>query len=462
MAVSFADITGQWPTIQQKIREDFELLDVTYATFIEPLRPYLLKNDQLYIAFPNDSNNAASSDFITMHLTKRFSVCFQIVLEELFHVFLTVHFMIEPVKNEQVLFKNKEEETAGLSAFPTARLNPEYTFDTFVRGNSNQFAHMAALSVAENPGKEFNPLFIYGGSGLGKTHLMNAIAGFIMNNDPGKTVLYITSEDFTNELVSSLRKRNQDSVSYFREKYRTVDVLLVDDIQFIIGKESSEEEFFHTFNYLYDNKKQIVLSSDKAPNTFENLEERLKSRFASGLAVGISFPDYETRMAILQSKDALAGYKIDNEILRYIANHIKTNIRNLEGALNKIHAFSKLHPNTLVTLDVAKEVLKDFINPDENRLTPEQIVTVVAEHYGIRPQDITSKKQSREFVFPRQVAIYLLRILQEDLTLKDIGIIVGGKHHTTVSYGYENISRLVSTDENVKNTIDVLKKKLKN
>lgn len=462
--ITLDELTENWQSVKNRLRDDFELLDLTYSTWIDPLRPYNLKDDQLFISFPNDSNNVNSADFITMHLSKKFTVCFQVVLEELYGESFRISFILEPANQDHILFKKNGEEKNGNFSYPLAKLNPKYTFDTFVKGTNNQFAHAAALSVAENPGMEFNPLFIYGGPGLGKTHLMNAIAGYILNNNPSKRVLYVTSEEFTNELIHSLAQRNKDrdSMNYFKEKYRNVDALLVDDIQFIVGKDSSQEEFFHTFNFLYENKKQIVLSSDKPPRSFDGLEERIRSRFASGLTVEISSPDYETRMAILEKKESLEGYTIDHEILQYIANHIKTNIRDLEGALNKVHYYSQFHQNTNITLDIAKNVLKDIINPDEeNRLTPEQIVNAVAEHYGIRPQDITSKKQTKEVVFPRQITIYLLRLLL-DLTLKEIGIIVGGKDHTTISYSYEKISKEITSNEDLKRTVDVLKKKLKN
>ena len=460
--VTLKEITEQWPVIQAEVREKFELLDLTYSTWIAPLRPFSLKEKTFVISFPNDSDNEDSASFITLHLTKKYSVCFQIVLEELFHDSFEIVFTIAPENRDHVLFKKQPEEKDLLSSYSTTKLNPRYTFDEFVVGKNNQYAHAAAISVADKPGMEFNQLLIYGGPGLGKTHLMNSIASYIKNNYPEKNVIYMTSEDFTNQIVTTLQKRNQDSINYHRNLYRDVDALLIDDIQFIIGKESTEDFFFHAFNYLYENKKQIVLSSDRPPKDYANLEERLRSRFTSGLTVGISFPDYETRMAILERKEATSGYSVDNEILRYIANHIKSNIRDLEGALNKIHFYSRLHPNTTITPEIAKSVLIDYINPDEDTLTPEQIVNAVADHFGIRPQDITSKKQNRDVVYPRQITIYLLRLLLGDLTLQKIGEFVGGKDHTTISYSYERISKMISSDESVRSTVELLKKKLKN
>ena len=460
--VSLKDITEQWSRIQTEVRDKFELLDITYSTWIKPLVPRSLKEKKLVISFPNDSDDENSANFITMHLSKKYAVCFQIVLEELFHDSFEIAFTIAPKSRDHVLFKKEKDESDLVANYTATKLNPRYTFDTFIKGDGNKFAHAAALAVAENPGKDFNPLLIYGGPGLGKTHLMNAIASYIKNSDPNKNVIYMTSEDFTNQIVTTLQERNQDSINYYRNKYRDVDALLIDDIQFIIGKESTEDFFFHAFNYLYENKKQIVLSSDRPPKDYSNLEERLRSRFTSGLIVGISLPNYETRMAILESKEALSGYTVDNEILRYIANHIKNNIRDLEGALNKIHFYSRLHPNTPITPEIAKSVLIDYINPDEDALTPEQIVNAVADHFGIRPQDITSRKQNRDVVYPRHITIYLLRLLLGDLTLQTIGELVGGRDHTTVSYSYEKISKMISSDESIRATVEVLKKKLKN
>lgn len=457
---TISDITNEWSRIQTSVRDEFELLDLTYSSWIKPLKPYSLKDNRLVITYPIDSNNENSADFIPTYLKKKYAVCFQIVLEEIFQESFEVVFMIEPKDRDQVLFQKDTNEREN-NTYSTTKLNPKYTFDTFVKGANNQFAHAAAISVAENPGMEFNPLLIYGGPGLGKTHLMNAIASYITNNDPTKKVIYMTSEDFTNQIVTSLRDQNQDSINYYRKKYRDVDALLIDDIQFIIGKESTEDFFFNTFNYLFENKKQIVLSSDRPPKDYKGLEERLRSRFTSGLTVGISFPDYETRMAILEKKVAMLHFSVDNEILRYIANHIKENIRDLEGALTKIYFYSRLHQGTQITLEVAKPVLIDYINPDEDALTPEQIVNAVAEYFGIRPQDITSKKQNRDVVYPRQITVYLLRLLLGDLTLQKIGDFVGGKDHTTVSYSYEKISKMISSDESIRKTVEDLKKKLK-
>ena len=340
-----------------------------------------------------------------------------------------------------------------------ANLNPRYTFDTFVVGANNNLAHAASLAVAESPGEIYNPLFIYGGVGLGKTHLMHSIGHFILKNNPKAKILYVTSEKFTNELIDAIRNKNNISTTEFREKYRNNDVLLIDDIQFIIGKESTQEEFFHTFNALYEAKKQIIISSDKPPKEIETLEERLRSRFEWGLTVDIQSPDYETRMAILRKKEELEGYNIDNEVIKYIATHVKSNIRELEGALTKIVALSKLNKREITT-DLAEEALKDLISPGGAReITPELIIQVVSEHFGITPADISSKKRNKEIVYPRQIAMYLCRTMTST-PLQGIGKCLGDRDHTTIIHGAEKITADMEKNESLRNTLEILKKKL--
>ena len=339
----------------------------------------------------------------------------------------------------------------------SANLNPKYTFDTFVVGSNNNLAHAAALAVAESPGEIYNPLFIYGGVGLGKTHLMHAIAHFILKNNPKSKILYVSSETFTNELIDAIRNKNNITTTEFREKYRNNDVLLIDDIQFIIGKESTQEEFFHTFNTLYESKKQIIISSDKPPKEIETLEERLRSRFEWGLTVDIQ--DYETRMAILRKKEEMEGYNIDNEVIKYIATNIKSNIRELEGALTKIVALSRLNKCD-ITLELAEEALKDIISPNAQReVTPELIIQVVSDHFGITPADVISQKRTKDIVYPRQIIMYLCRTLT-DTPLKAIGAILGGKDHASVNHGVKKIENELKTDEALNNTVNIIKKKI--
>ena len=327
-------------------------------------------------------------------------------------------------------------------------LNPRYTFDTFVIGSNNRFAHAAALAVAESPGKEYNPLFLYGGVGLGKTHLMHSVAHYILQQDPTKK--------FTNELIDSIRNGNNNSMTAFREKYRNIDVLLIDDVQFIIGKESTQEEFFHTFNALHSANKQIIISSDRPPKDMETLEARLQSRFEWGLIADISSPDYETRMAILRKKEELDGYNIDDEVIRYIATNIKSNIRELEGALNKLVALSNLEKRE-INISMAEEVLKDIISPNQKReVTPQVILEVVAEHYGISVSDIIGGKRNAEIVTPRQVVMYLCREIT-DTPYKAIGILLGNRDHSTIINGDGKVRKqLQANDGSLKNNTELI------
>ena len=354
---------------------------------------------------------------------------------------------------------NPVSSAAVNESIEKANLNPKYTFDTFVVGSNNKLAHAASVAVAESPGEVYNPLFIYGGVGLGKTHLMHSIAHFVLQKRPQSKVLYVTSEYFTNELIESIRNGNNSTMSKFREKYRNIDVLLIDDIQFIIGKESTQEEFFHTFNALHGAKKQIIISSDKPPKDMEILEDRLRSRFEWGLIVDISSPDFETRMAILRKKEELDGYQIDDQVIEYIAQNVKSNIRELEGSLNKIMAYANLE-NREINLALAEKVLKDIISPNQKRtVTPELIINIVAEHFDLTPSDLTGNKRSSKIAFPRQIVMYLCRQMTET-TLKIIGDSLGGRDHTTIMSGINKIEREVEENDDTREIIDILKKKI--
>ena len=340
-----------------------------------------------------------------------------------------------------------------------SNLNPNYTFDTFVVGNNNRFAHSASLAVAESPGEAYNPLYIYGGPGLGKTHLMHSFGHFILNQNPDAKVIYVTSEEFTNEVIESIRNGNASSMTKFRDKYRKVDVLMIDDIQFLIGKESTQEEFFHTFNYLYETGKQVIITSDKPPKDFTNLEERLRSRFSVGLPVDVSAPDYETRVAILHKKEETENTKISDDIINYIAENINTNIRELEGALNRITAFKRLS-NKEITLNMAEDVLRDIINNHkEVTITVPLIVEVIASHFGFEADELLSQKRNKDIAYSRQIAMYLCRQMT-DLSLQQIGKELGNRDHTTVRHGIEKITEDLKNSQFLQDTIDVLQKKI--
>ena len=336
-------------------------------------------------------------------------------------------------------------------------LNPKYTFDTFVIGSGNRFAHAASLAVAEAPAKAYNPLFIYGGVGLGKTHLMHAIGHYVLEHNPSVKVVYLSSEKFTNEFINSIRDNRPDD---FRNKYRNVDVLLIDDIQFLAGKESTQEEFFHTFNALHEENKQIVISSDRPPKEIPTLEDRLRSRFEWGLITDITPPDLETRIAILRKKAKAEGLDIPNEVMLYIANQIDTNIRELEGALIRVVAYSSLE-NKDITADLAAEALKSIIPSTKPKvITVHDIQKVVGEHYGVKLEDFAAKKRTKSIAFPRQIAMYLSRELT-DLSLPKIGEEFGGRDHTTVIHAHDKISKMIQTDTQFQREIQELQEKLK-
>ncbi|WP_017471600.1 chromosomal replication initiator protein DnaA [Amphibacillus jilinensis] len=336
-------------------------------------------------------------------------------------------------------------------------LNDKYTFNTFVIGSGNRFAHAASLAVAEAPAKAYNPLFIYGGVGLGKTHLMHAIGHYVLDHNPNAKVVYLSSEKFTNEFINSIRDNKAEN---FRSKYRNVDVLLIDDIQFLAGKEQTQEEFFHTFNTLHEESKQIIISSDRPPKEIPTLEDRLRSRFEWGLITDITPPDLETRIAILRKKAKAEGLDIPNEVMLYIANQIDTNIRELEGALIRVVAYSSLI-NQDIDASLAAEALKDIIpSARPKMITIAGIQELVAEKYNMKLEEFAAKKRTKSVAFPRQIAMYLSRELT-DFSLPKIGEEFGGRDHTTVIHAHEKISKLISDDHLLNREIEEIKEQLK-
>ena len=436
---SVADV---WQVVLERLRAG-GLAETAISTWFDEVEAVAIRDMTFYLCCPNDFKRGTIESLFLPNL--------KAALKEIFSADFDVKLLSAAERDAFGQEKPKK---------PTSLLESgEFTFDTFVVGSNNNLAHAAALAVAESPGEIYNPLFIYGGVGLGKTHLMHAIAHFILKNNPRAKILYVSSETFTNELIDAIRNKNNITTTEFREKYRNNDVLLIDDIQFIIGKESTQEEFFHTFNTLYESKKQIIISSDKPPKEIETLEERLRSRFEWGLTVDIQSPDYETRMAILRKKEEMEGYNIDNEVIKYIATNIKSNIRELEGALTKIVALSRLNKCD-ITLGLAEEALKDIISPNAQReVTPNLIIQVVSDHFGITPLDISSQKRTKEIVYPRQIVMYLCRNMTET-PLQSIGRILGGRDHTTIIHGSEKIAADMNKDDNLKNTIEILKKKI--
>ncbi len=450
-------VEQNWDQILNKMKLEYCSSNISYNTWIAPLTVYEVKDDTVYILV----KLRASLEHIEEKYLLPFKVCIAEVTGIEYEVaFVTDNQTVIQEKKESILKKNRAN-----AIFEKANLNPKYTFDTFVVGSNNNFAHAASLAVAESPGEIYNPLFIYGGVGLGKTHLMHSIAHFILENDPSKNVLYVTSETFTNELIDALKAGKTGSelaMTKFREKYRNNDVLLIDDIQFIIGKESTQEEFFHTFNHLHVSGRQIIISSDKPPKDIETLEARLRTRFEWGLIADISSPDYETRMAILRKKEELDGlekYHIPDEVMDYIAKNIKSNIRELEGSLNKLVALSNLE-NKPIDIPLAAEALKDMISPDDNRaVTPDLIIDIVSEHFNISIDDLKGKKRNREIVLPRQIVMYLCRQMT-DTSLKAIGAFLGGKDHASINHGIKKIEEDIKRDEALNNTVNIIMKKI--
>ena len=447
-------IREKWTDIKETVQREYNLSSISYNTWIKPLELHKVENNIISILIPSDTGHALN------YISTKYKSFFQVTISEMFNDTYEIEFVlesdVEKINSEEPEIKSNSVKNIN---YENANLNSKYKFDTFIVGSNNKFAHSASLAVAESPGKAYNPLYLYGGAGLGKTHLMHSIGHFILEENPSMKVLYVTSEEFTNEVIESIRSGNSQDMTKLREKYRTVDVLMIDDVQFIIGKESTQEEFFHTFNVLHAAGKQIIISSDKPPKEMETLDERFRSRFEWGLIADIQVPDYETRMAILRKYAESSERNIDDEIIKYIANNIKSNIRELEGAFNKIIAFAKLNKVTL-TLPLAEEALKDVIYPNKPKeITPSLIISVVADHYGVKYDDICSTRRNTEFVVPRQVSMYLCRELTEN-SLNNIGKLLGKKDHTTVLHGIKKVEEELKISEEMRNKIEIIKKKI--
>ncbi|MCR5655496.1 MAG: chromosomal replication initiator protein DnaA [Lachnospiraceae bacterium] len=446
------EIEEKWEEIKSIIKKEYDLTDISYNTWIEPLKFYKEENNVITILIPADQSTAIN------YISKKYKNYFQVSISEMFDKDYMIEFMLEKdVASDEP--ENEKNNVYNINNYNT-NLNPRYNFETFVVGSNNKLAHAAALAVAESPGEVYNPLFLYGGPGLGKTHLMHSIGHFILQQNPNKKVLYVNSEEFTNEVIESIRSGNAASMNKFREKYRTLDVLLLDDVQFIIGKESTQEEFFHTFNALHNDGKQIILSSDKPPKDMETLDERFKSRFEWGLIADIQPPEYETRMAILKKNaDLIYDNKIDDEILDYIAKNVKSNIRELEGSLRKVIAASRLN-NEELTLQLAEDSLKDMINPDKNVvITPEYIIKITADHFSVSEDDIYSSKRTADIALPRQVCMYLIKKHTES-NYEFIAKLLRKNDHTTIMHGVKKIKSEIANNSDLKNKIDAIEKKL--
>ncbi|MGE7885240.1 chromosomal replication initiator protein DnaA [Bacillus sp. NPDC094077] len=424
----------------------------SYETWLKSTTAHNLKKDVLTITAPNEF----ARDWLESHYSELISE----TLYDLTGAKLAIRFIIpQSQAEEEIDLPSVKTNPAqdDSNHLPQSMLNPKYTFDTFVIGSGNRFAHAASLAVAEAPAKAYNPLFIYGGVGLGKTHLMHAIGHYVIEHNPSAKVVYLSSEKFTNEFINSIR---DNKAVDFRNKYRNVDVLLIDDIQFLAGKEQTQEEFFHTFNALHEESKQIVISSDRPPKEIPTLEDRLRSRFEWGLITDITPPDLETRIAILRKKAKAEGLDIPNEVMLYIANQIDSNIRELEGALIRVVAYSSLI-NKDINADLAAEALKDIIpNSKPKIISIYDIQKAVGDVYQVKLEDFKAKKRTKSVAFPRQIAMYLSRELT-DSSLPKIGEEFGGRDHTTVIHAHEKISKLLKTDTQLQKQVEEINDILK-
>jgi chromosomal replication initiator protein len=440
----YSHITEVWEKTLDVIK--VELTEVSFNTWLKAIQPISSRDNLVTFSVPDD--------FTKGILEARYVTLIKNALKQVSSEYYDIKFIIPTEDNyasimRETTERNQFEETVNSS------LNPKYTFDTFVIGNSNRLAHAASVAVAESPAKAYNPLFIYGGVGLGKTHLMHAIGHYILKQNQKAKVVYISSETFTNELINSIR---DDRNNEFRGKYRNVDVLLIDDIQFIAGKESTQEEFFHTFNSLYDANKQIIISSDRPPKEIRTLEDRLRSRFEQGLIADIQAPDLETRVAILKKKARSENLSISDNVMLLIAKKIHSNIRELEGALIRIVAYSSL-TNGEINEDLTNEALKDIISNSKPKLvTPSAIKDVVGQYYSIKIEDFNAKKRNKSIVLPRQIAMFLCRELT-DLSLPRIGEEFG-RDHTTIMHAYEKISTDMKINSQLKSVLEELKGKI--
>lgn len=429
----------------------------SFETWFKATKPFSLEGSTLVISVPND--------FARDWLESRYVGIITETLSALTLSNMSVKFVIPQIAEDQFETKNvgrskeansRADKDLNEEYIPSA-LNPKYTFETFVIGAGNRFAHAAALAVAEAPAKAYNPFFIYGGVGLGKTHLMHAIGHYVLEHNPAAKVMYISSEKFTNEFINAIQYNRTDD---FRNKYRNIDVLLIDDIQFLAGKESTQEEFFHTFNTLHEESKQIIISSDRPPKDIPTLEDRLRSRFEWGLITDIQPPDLETRVAILRKKAKADGLNIPNDVMMYIATKIDTNIRELEGALIRVVAYSSLINHDL-SAELAAEALKDIISDSKPKtITITEIQKVVGEHFDLRIDDFKAKKRTKAVAYPRQIAMYLAREMT-DFSLPKIGDEFGGRDHTTVIHAHEKISKELENNFSLRQTVENLKEKIK-
>lgn len=435
-------ITDIWERVLSELKE--EVSEVSFTSWIKPITPVSSDDKNFILKVPSGLNK-------NMIMTKYLSLlesCIEAAAEKKYEL--------------EVIVENEDGGTELEPEDPTMsnnELNPKYTFSSFVVGNNNQVAYVASLAVAERPGKTYNPLFLYGGSGLGKTHLMQAIGNYYLENYPDKKILYTTSEKFTYELVTAIREKTNQA---FRNKYRNVDLLLIDDVQFFANKETAQEEFFHTFNALYEMDKQIVLTSDRLPSEIPQLEIRLRSRFNSGLLADVQPPDFETRMAILQNKIQSEYLSVDDEIVEFIADNVKSNVRDLEGAVKRILVYAGIKRTTDISMELAKEALRDIVATQPRRtVTAEVVISEVEKYYNLTRGSLVSKKRSNDIAYPRQIAMFICREILDDPSFPKIGASFGGRDHSTVMHNVEKIKTAVESDPDLEITVKEIIKNIK-
>ena len=441
-------ILEKWDEILSTVKHEHDISDISFDTWIRPLEVYGVEGSTLYILVPSEQMTLS-------YISKKYYLPLKVTIAELTGTEYEIKFILpEQTKNIRTGNSGVPKKNALSEKADRSNLNPNYTFDTFVVGSNNRFAQSASLAVAESPGEAYNPLYIYGGPGLGKTHLMHSIGHFILERNPNAKVLYVTSEEFTNEVIESIRSGNASAMNKLREKYRTIDVLMVDDVQFIIGKESTQEEFFHTFNALYDARKQIVLTSDRPPKEIKTLEDRLRSRFEQDLIADIQPPDLETRIAIIKRKAELDGVEISDEVCEYVASKIKANIRQLEGTVKKIKAKYYLDGEK-PTINSVQGIISDILNNDAPpEVTVERIIDEVARTYGVSADEIRSQKnRSANISNARHIAIYVTRELTT-LSMVAIGEEFGNRHYSTIIYTIQKVQKMMEKDRKVKEIID--------
>lgn len=431
-------VQDKWKEILQRVRDEHELSEISFTTWIEPLTIHSVEDNLITILVPSEKMGL---DYVS----KKYTLPIKVAIAEITGVNYEIRFILpEEVKQEKAPAPVQKN-------LYVPNLNPKYTFDTFVVGSNNKFAHAASLAVAESPGEIYNPLFLYGGVGLGKTHLMHSIAHFILQKNPSSRILYVTSEEFTNEVIEAIRNSNNTAMTKFREKYRNIDVLLIDDVQFIIGKESTQEEFFHTFNCLYEAGKQIVVTSDRPPKEMKRLDDRLCTRLEGGLLADVQPPDLETRTAIIRTKAAQFGMILSEDVVQYIAENITSNVRQLEGVVKRLTAYRDILDDT-ITVDSVKRAIRDVIRTGTYIPTPDVIIEESARSFQLTGADLRGQSRSKKTAMARQIAMYLMRNLT-NLPLKEIGEEFGGRNHATVLSSIRKVEELLKSDPEIAATV---------